>query len=351
MPIHDLGYRVWQGRRSPDFCRFWVIAESGFRLAWNVRWLRRALLVAWLPAVWMGALFFGYEQSLQVAGIAAHAGDSEVGPDTRVGPRLRVNSNARKTNRQRRISPFDDPRVRQTALGGLARNLPDGERLIEKYLEDPAGSRHFVWTWLLHTFFRYPQGTLMVLVIGLVAPPLIAHDVRSRAFLLYFSRPLTRWEYLLGKAATVWCFLGLITTLPALALYVMGVLMSPALSVILDTWDLPLRILGASMVLMLPTTILALCFSSLTSETRYAGFAWFVVWAFGWVTYAILQAADPNASWTLVSLFHMLGEVQNWVFGLVDATRTVVLSASVLVGITLVSLAVLMWRVSAPIRV
>ena len=67
MPIHDLGYRSWQGRLAPDFSRFWVIAESGFRLAWNLRWLRRALLVAWVPAIWMGVLFFGYEQSLQTA--------------------------------------------------------------------------------------------------------------------------------------------------------------------------------------------------------------------------------------------------------------------------------------------
>jgi hypothetical protein len=200
-------------------------------------------------------------------------------------------------------------------------------------------------------FFRYPQGTLMVLVIGLVAPSLIAQDVRSRAFLLYFARPLTRWEYLLGKAATVWCYLALITTLPALALYVLGVLMSPELCVLADTWDLPLRILIASLVLMLPTTLMALCFSSLTSETRYAGFAWFVVWAFGWVTYATLQTADPTTSWTLVSLFHMLGEVQSWVFGLAEETGAVWMSAAVLTSITVVSLIVLLHRVSAPMRV
>jgi hypothetical protein len=351
MPIHDLGYRVWQGRLAPDFSRFWVIAESGFRLAWNLRWLRRALLVAWVPAIWMGVLFFGYEQSLQVAGTGSGVRSSVQSEELSEGQRSRRPDGARRRQRQQRRSPFDDPRVRQSILATLASGLPDGERLIERYLEDPAGSRHFVWSWLLHTFFRYPQGTLMVLVVGLVAPPLIAQDVRSRAFLLYFSRPLTRWEYLLGKATTVWCFLALITTLPALTLYVLGILMSPALAVVLDTWDLPLRILGASLVLMLPTTLLALCFSSLTSETRYAGFAWFVVWAFGWVTYAILQTADPDTSWTLVSLFHVLGDVQDWMFGLTDDARSVLWSAIVLAGITITSLAILMRRVSAPMRV
>lgn len=55
----------------------------------------------------------------------------------------------------------------------------------------------------------------MVMVIGLIAPPMISQDVRSRAFLLYFSRPLTRGEYLLGKLASVWVYLSLISTLPA----------------------------------------------------------------------------------------------------------------------------------------
>ena len=154
----------------------------------------------------------------------------------------------------------------------MLRGLPQARQVAESLNVDPKSAsqeeldqaRHHVWAWLLQTLFRYPQGVLMVLVVGLVAPPLIAQDVRSRAFLLYFSRPLTRGEYILGKAAVVWCYLLLITTLPALTLYVMAVLFSPDLSVVEHTWDLPLRILAASAVLMIPTTAVALFFSSLT---------------------------------------------------------------------------------------
>ena len=64
-----------------------------------------------------------------------------------------------------------------------------------------------MWSWLLYTFLRYPQGGIMVLMVGIIAPPLISQDVRSRAFLLYFSRPLARWQYALGKLATVWFYL------------------------------------------------------------------------------------------------------------------------------------------------
>ena len=59
------------------------------------------------------------------------------------------------------------------------------------------------------------------------------------------------------------------STIPALAVYFIGVLFSPNLGVLLNTWDIPLRILLASGVLAIPTTALALCLSSIVHESRY----------------------------------------------------------------------------------
>ena len=210
----------------------------------------------------------------------------------------------------------------------------------------------------------------MVMVVGLIAPPMISQDVRSRAFLLYFSRPLTRGEYLLGKLSSVWVYLSVISTLPALALYVLGVLLSPNLSVVSATWDLPFRIVAASVVLMLPTSVLALCFSSLTQESRYAGFGWFAVWILGWFTYTAASSAEAfeqmnaqqevfrpggqivlqQSSWTHVSLYHTLGRVQSWVFGFAEF-REVWVSSVILIAVTLIALVVLLRRISAPMRV
>ena len=180
---------------------------------------------------------------------------------------------------------------------GFLMQFPESRALLaDAATPEPAQERHQVWSWLLATFFRYPQAVLLVLVVGLIAPPLVAQDVRSRAFLLYFSRPLSRLEYIAGKAATVSGYVLMITTLPALFLYVLGLLLSPGLNVVLHTWDLPLRILASSVVLLLPTVSLALAFSSLTSESRYAGFAWFAVWVLGWVAYMLLVNSMPMPS-------------------------------------------------------
>ncbi len=107
----------------------------------------------------------------------------------------------------------------------------------------------------------------MVMLVGLIAPGQIAKDVQSKAFLLYFSRPLSRIEYISGKFLVLGGYLFLISAVPALTLYVLAILLSPPeMAVIGSTWDLPFRILLASVVLILPTVALALAFSSMTSK-------------------------------------------------------------------------------------
>ena len=354
MPIHDLGYRGWKGKLSPYAMRWWVIATNGIKIAWRSFWLRRMLLLAWAPALTMGLGFFLYEQYRDV---------------------------------------FEDP---QTAmlLDGFGRAvsiLPNADSVVDGMQEARrlpllerqaalADLRHDVWALLLLTFFRYPQGVLMVLIVGLIAPPLISSDLRTRAFLFYFSRPITHGEYILGKAAVVWCYLMMITMVPSLVLYVFGVLLSPDLSVVYDTWDLPIRIIIASAILLIPTTALALMFSSLTSESRFAGYAWFSVWALGWVAYLILTVATTNIDrpmrsgrfaveshsidiqeiveeqpivegWTEVSLIHMLWKVEGYVFGLEEDVSDVLPSAVILLLLTFFAIYVLQRRVSAPTRV
>lgn len=321
MAVHNVGYRGWSGQRTAGWTRCGVITATGFRRAWQSKWLRRMLFFAWLPAVWFGIGFFIFEQSILY-------------PSWRDGLRI-----------------FVEGMPRMGELSDILRNTN---------LDHPEAGRHLVWAWLLSSFFRYPQGLLMVLVVGLIAPPLISQDVRSRAFLLYFSRPLTRAEYVIGKSATVWAYLLLISTLPALLLYLLGILLSPDLSVIAATWDLPFRVMAASAVLMLPTASLALCFSSMTQETRYAGFAWFAVWILGWFTYGVMTSAEAfgndrplergDPPWSHLSLYHTLGRVESWVFGFSDF-RDVALSALILVVLTVVANLVLVRRISAPMRV
>jgi len=329
MPLASAGYRRWNGVRSPAWTRWAVIASTGIRRTMKSKWLRRMLFLSILPALYFAIPFYLSEQALRDPQAAQSLGEF--------------------------LSEFSNhPAMESLPWRALGSATPEQIALV----------RHEVWSHLLLALFRYPQAWLMILVVGIAAPPLISYDVRSRAFLIYFSRPISRVEYVLGKLGTVSFFVAMISALPAMILYFLGVLLSPSLGVMAETWDLPLRIFAASLVLILPTTSVALMLSSLTGESRYAGFAWFAIWILGWVMYSVLMAFQWNAAthhehvlqaleggWiVLLSPYHTLGLVQAWVFGLASDRQPVMPAFLLLVVTTLFSLAVLTRRISSPMR-
>lgn len=249
MPVHNLGYRGWSDQRMPKRLRPWVLAKAGISLVWQRKLLRFLLIFAWLPIIFPALGIFAFEFA------------------------------------------SSDEEMSNLVMGLLSSPMIGQRDLALEMMVDPEGARHQVWSALILAFFRYPQAVAMVMLIGLIAPMMISYDLRSKAYLMYFSRPLTPSEYILGKSAVVWFYLAMISTLPALGVYILGVLLSPDLSVVLETWDIPLRIIAASAILLVPTTAVALCYSSMSTESRYTTFGWFATWIMGTVAYRILTFA------------------------------------------------------------
>lgn len=378
MPLHDVGYRPWEGRRCGPAATVWVIAVTGIRLAWESRWLRRMVFFAWSPALIFAASFFAFEQAVDEG-------------------RLRSLGEAAERGRN-----LDGVGMLGTVLADVLGGDPDNV--------DIESTRRLVWTRLLLAFMRAPQALLLAAVVGLVAPTLISRDLRAKAWLVYFTRPVGRREYIFGKATILLLLVLVITMLPALALWLMGVLVSPSVSVALETWDLPLRIVVASLSLAIPTVLLALAYSSMTAESRIASFAWFATWVALSIAHGALTTADMVASiqaeqetaeqltgsgltdastesstaprrsrlrtetkpsafrrqfrwltraagidisldrWAWVSPYHSLGVVQAAIFGIDRRIHSWGPPVATLTLITVGSLIVLAWRVTAPAR-
>ena len=79
MPLHDVGYRPWQGRRSGSLAAILVIAMTGIKLAWTSRWLRRAVFFAVSPAVVRAGGFFAFYQAVDAGRTGATRGMDAVG--------------------------------------------------------------------------------------------------------------------------------------------------------------------------------------------------------------------------------------------------------------------------------
>ena len=352
MPQHEVGYRPWNGQTTAQAGRWRIITDTGVRLVFKSMWVRRLLFLAWLPIFYWGTIFFFIENPEIIGAPANQSIEAEGGM---IGALDKVKNAAMR-----------DEVIKRNSLRRILQSLPDGKILAEQVTSGDADEqRHAIWSFLLMTFFRYPQSTMIIFLLGFISPGLISRDFRSRAFLLYFSRPIGRVEYILGKLAIPSIYLMLVSTFPALVLYVLGVSMSPDLSVVAVTWDIPLRILLASAVLIIPCAALSLMLSSLTQESRFASFAWFAVWVLGhgaWIavwlgagirgnTQLGTVLEDPSVRrWAFLSLYNNLGRAQSWIFGL-DSFQNALPAILILAFITILSFVVLFRRVSAPIRI
>jgi len=322
MPIHSLGYREWSGPLSSADSRWTVIAGIGIRRAWQSMWLRRIVFFAWVPGVLMAMLIYLFEQAASEGNASAFMYNGLV---------------------EMFLGRGDRESIRETIAASSV------------MAQDLVTYRHEFWCKLLQVLYQRSQAIMLIGVVGITAPPLISQDMRSRAFLLYFSRPISRTQYIFGKAATVACYVLVISLLPGAMLYCTGVLLSPDISIVLETWDIPLRILAATATMVIPTTGLGLMLSSLTTETRFASFAWFAVWIFGLFAYLVTSSFVNDGSHTpleMLSLFHVITNVQGWILDIrVENQIDVLAPLSVLFVLTLVSLTVLYKRVSAPMSV
>jgi len=64
------------------------------------------------------------------------------------------------------------------------------------------------------------QGSMVVIVLALAGSVLIGNDFRCGSLAFYLAKPLARWHYLAGKGLAVALMVNLMTTLPALVLFV-----------------------------------------------------------------------------------------------------------------------------------
>ncbi|MHC4781420.1 MAG: hypothetical protein ACYTFG_22845, partial [Planctomycetota bacterium] len=66
MPIYDKGYRRWEGTLKGRLFRWLTIAKAGIRLSARGKWLRRFVMIAWLPLLYYGLIFFAVGQMTEV---------------------------------------------------------------------------------------------------------------------------------------------------------------------------------------------------------------------------------------------------------------------------------------------
>jgi len=124
------------------------------------------------------------------------------------------------------------------------------QSLPEEVRAGPKAYRAAVWTMAFNYFFMIETFFAMLLVLA-VGPDLVSQDLRFNAMPLYFSRPIRRLDYFLGKLGVIAVFLAGVAVAPAVAAYLLGVAFSFDPSVFRDTWRLLAGSVGYGLVIVL----------------------------------------------------------------------------------------------------
>jgi len=166
---------------------------------------------------------------------------------------------------------------------------------------------------LVQVYFttRFPW---MLLMSAYAGAGLIANDMRTGGLLLYLSRPLTLGDYILGKVSILFASLSMVTLIPGLVLFLGARSLAP--DVLGDAAHLLLlpKIVGFSLVMMLPTIGLVLVMSALARNPRFAGLGFFFVFVGTTVAQGIAWQATRSPYAGLASIQASMRRVGEWIF-------------------------------------
>ena len=167
-------------------------------------------------------------------------------------------------------------------------------------------------------FMRYFSEWLLFMIVLLLVfcgAGLIADDLKYNSLQLYFSRPLTKKDYVLGKASVIVFFLSLITVVPGLVFVVMKLLFAGSFQFLRQFPWLPFSVVAYSAFIILFFTFYTLLLSSLNKNRRYVAVLIFGLYVFTDILFGIFHGIFRNPYFALLSIKNNLNQVGAVLFG------------------------------------
>jgi ABC-2 type transport system permease protein len=167
--------------------------------------------------------------------------------------------------------------------------------------------------------YLWQIGGLFGIFIAAQAPELVVNDIRYRVLPLYFSRPMSRVDYVASKLAALAVGLLALTLVPVLLLFIGRVLATEDLLAAFgdEVGSLP-GIIGSAVLHAVVLASIGIAISSLASRRAYAAGAVLAVFLISGVISEALSGGALNAfdDWApFVSPLSIIDGARQWLFG------------------------------------
>jgi ABC-type transport system involved in multi-copper enzyme maturation permease subunit len=199
-----------------------------------------------------------------------------------------------------------------------------------------------------YTMFVERQSVVVMILLTFTGSLLVGGDFRSGALAFYLSRSIDRRHYILGKLLTVGLLVSLLTTVPALLLFVEYGMFTSSFDYWLVHWRVPLGVVFYGAVLSVVLSILLVTMSSYLQ--RMAPIA--ITWASLFVLLRALRVLMKERSiyWGLIDPWrdmHYVGRLAFDQFRNEDERRFAYWAAGLLTAVCAIALVALVRRVRA----
>jgi ABC-type transport system involved in multi-copper enzyme maturation permease subunit len=172
----------------------------------------------------------------------------------------------------------------------------------------------------------------MIAMLVFAGSGLVADDLKHNSLQIYFSRPLRKKDYLLGKMAVVFFFILAVTLIPGLLVYIFKLIFAGSFKFFLAYPWLVLSIIAFSAFLAVFFAFYTLLLSALSKNSRYVMILVFMIYLFSDILYGILQSIFRTPSMALFSIRANIDQVGAFVFAQKPAHPVPVLWSCLVLG-------------------
>jgi ABC-type transport system involved in multi-copper enzyme maturation permease subunit len=201
-------------------------------------------------------------------------------------------------------------------------------------------------------FFWY-QGYMVMIALALAGSILVGNDFQFGSLPFYLSKPMGRWHYLGGKCLAVAAFVHLLTTVPALILFVQYGLLD-SWSYFSDSFRLLLGIVAYGLTLSVCLSLMIVAAATWLRKTVPLIMTWTTFFLFfRLLALAMVDGFKYSPRWRLIDLWNNTYIVGNALLGMPHDTLrpssqpTVLEAALVLGGLSCICLIYLNLRIRA----
>lgn len=185
---------------------------------------------------------------------------------------------------------------------------------------------------------------------------LIARDLAHGAIVLYASKPISRWEYFLGKLSVLIAPFLLLTWVQAALLFLVQTVITPKNSEWrIYFWERHAGILVAitlyCLVAAVTINLMILAASSLAKVGRHAGMSFVIYIIAAGVIGRILKENLQSDNWMALSPLHVLMDLGTYIFKL-DGRHLIDRGPAWAgaIGLWVVSFGIIKWRITSAIK-